>query len=71
MVTDNNGVWVAIDAAFYRNFNTHYPLHPKAVDSNRCSIGAVRERDDNLRLKPRQGDHFEWRDQHKASQPKH
>ena len=71
MVADNDGVWVAIDTAFYGDFNAHDPLHPETVDSHRSSVEAVRERGDGLGLKPGQWDQLEWRDEDKASQPNH
>ena len=71
MVADNDGVWVAIDTAFYGYFNAHDPLHPEAVDSYSRSVEAVCEWGDDLGLKPRQGNELQWRDEDKARQPNH
>ena len=69
MVAHNDRVWVRADRAFNKNFNTHDPLHPKAIDPHGRSVETMREGDDDLRLKPWHGYEFERCDEQQGAQP--
>ena len=51
MIADDNGVVVTVGRADNFEANTHYTLHPEAVDSNRGPVNVFSERIDAARLK--------------------